>query len=88
MKALWTYTLARLGVFLATYAALWGIGWAFIERGTLTNLVVLFAAMVISSIISLYVLAGLRQQLADDIAARAENLNRRIEESRRAEDVD
>jgi hypothetical protein len=88
MKAFWTYTAARLGVFAACYAVLWGIGRLFLELDELTNLLVLLLALVISSVISIFALAGLREQLAGNVQARAERMTERIEESRRAEDVD
>ncbi|EFQ82258.1 hypothetical protein HMPREF0063_12623 [Aeromicrobium marinum DSM 15272] len=88
MKALWTYTLARLGIFVLTYAVVWAVCWTWVERSELTNLVILFVSLVISAIISIRALSGLRENLAADIARKAEQVNSRIEESRRAEDVD
>ena len=44
--------------------------------------------MILSSVISIFVLAGLRERLAVQIQERAERMTARIEESRRAEDVD
>lgn len=88
MKALWTYTLARLGVFALTYAVFWGVGQSFLEFGSLTNLLVLLAAMIVSSIISIFALSDLREKLAVQVQERAERMNERVEESRRAEDVD
>lgn len=90
MKAFWTYTLARLGIFVATYAvlALLAFGTGMFEFSELTNLLVLIVALVISSVISLFALAGLRNRFAEHVQARAERMTERIEESRRAEDVD
>lgn len=88
MSVLAKFTLARLGIFIATYALLWGVGQFFLEFGSLTNLLVLLTALVISSIVSIYVLADLRNELASRVQERAERMNARVEESRRAEDVD
>ncbi len=88
MSVLAKFTLARLGIFLVTYVLLWGVGQFFLEWGTITNLVVLVTALVISSIVSIFALAGMRAQLASQVQGRAERMNRKVEESRRAEDVD
>lgn len=88
MKAFWRYTLARLSVLAVTYLLLWGGGQFFLEFDELTNLLVLLAAMIISSIISIFLLAGMREDLAANVQQRAERMSSRIEESRSAEDVD
>ncbi|ALX03777.1 MULTISPECIES: DUF4229 domain-containing protein [Aeromicrobium] len=88
MKAFWRYTLARLSVLAVTYLLLWGIGRTFLEFDELTNLLVLLAAMIISSVISIFLLAGMREQVALQLQERAERMTSRIEESRSAEDVD
>lgn len=88
MKAFWRYTLARLSVLAVTYLLLWGIGQTFLEFDELTNLLVLLAAMIISSIVSVFLLAGMREQVALQLQERAERMSTRIEESRSAEDVD
>ncbi|MEH3068396.1 MULTISPECIES: DUF4229 domain-containing protein [unclassified Aeromicrobium] len=88
MKAFWRYTLARLSVLAVTYLLLWGVGRTFLEFDELTNLLVLLAAMIISSVISIFLLAGMREQVALQLQERAERMTSRIEESRSAEDVD
>lgn len=88
MSLLAKFTLARLGIFLVTYVLMWGVGQFFLEWGTLTNLVILLLALFVSSIASLFLLADMRAQLAQRIQGRAERMNERVEESRRAEDVD
>jgi biotin transporter BioY len=88
MKEFWRYTLARLSVLAVTYLVLWAVGQTFLEFDQLTNLLVLLAAMIISSIISIFLLAGMREQVALRLQERAERMTTRIEESRRAEDVD
>jgi len=88
MKAFWTYTLARIGVFAVTYGVVWLIASIFLESTAVENLFVLLIALVGSSIISVFALSGLRNKLANNIQERATRMTERIEESRRAEDVD
>ncbi|MFT4189717.1 MAG: DUF4229 domain-containing protein [Aeromicrobium sp.] len=90
MSPFWSYTLARLGLFAVTYAvfalAVFGLG--LMEFGDTTNLLVLFLALVVSSVVSFFTLARQREALALRLQERAEKVQARIEESRRAEDVD
>lgn len=88
MKAFWTYTLARFAVFGVTLVVVWLIGSIWFESGTLTNMVILFIALIVSSVVSIFLLAGLRDKLAMNIQERASRMTERLEESRRAEDVD
>lgn len=88
MSLLAKFTLARVGIFLVTYVLMWGVGQFFLEWGTLTNLVILLLALFVSSIASIFLLADMRAQLAQRVQGRAERMNERVEESRRAEDVD
>ncbi|MFT4299232.1 MAG: DUF4229 domain-containing protein [Aeromicrobium sp.] len=90
MSPFWKYTLARLGLLAATYAVLAGVGFGFglAEFSELTNLIVLLVAMIVSSALSFFLLAGLREAFAVQVQQRAEKISERIEESRRAEDVD
>lgn len=87
MKAFWIYTLARFGVLAATYVAVWAIASIWFDP-TFANLFVLLVAFVVSSLISYFALARLRDGLAIHLSDRAGRLSQRIEESRRAEDVD
>ena len=88
MKAFWTYTLARIAVFAVTYAVVWLVARIFLESTAVENLFVLLIALVGSSAISIFALAGLRDKLAQNVQERAARMTERIEESRRAEDVD
>ena len=88
MKAFWTYTLARFAVFGGCWAILWVVGQFIFEMSTLSNFVILVAAMLLSAVISAFALAGLRNNLALNIEQRATRMTERLEESRRAEDVD
>jgi uncharacterized membrane protein len=94
MKAFWTYTLARIAVFVGIYAVTWGIASLIYDVSfddlfaTNVGLVVLLIAAVLSSVISIVALGGLRDRLATNIEQRATRIADRIEESRSAEDVD
>ena len=87
MKAFWIYTLARFGVLAATYLVVWGIASIWFDPA-FANLFVLLIAFVVSSLISFFALARLRNNLATHLEDRAGRITQRIEESRRAEDVD
>ncbi|HPU12657.1 MAG TPA: DUF4229 domain-containing protein [Aeromicrobium sp.] len=83
------YTIARLGVFLATWVVLLGLVNLFVkDGGAILNAGVLLVAVLVSSVISLFALSKMRNQVAEKLAHRASAINDRIEESRRAEDVD
>ncbi|MGA8852399.1 MAG: DUF4229 domain-containing protein [Aeromicrobium sp.] len=88
MKAFWRYTLARFAVFGVCWAVLWSLGWLVFEMSPLSNLLILLAAMLLSAVLSAFLLAGLRNELAMNIEQRAARMTERLEESRRAEDVD
>jgi CHASE1-domain containing sensor protein len=88
MKAFWTYTLARFALFAATFGVVWLIASIWVDWGNLTTLLVLFISLVLSSVISIFALAGLRDKLAQSVQERAARMTQRIEESRNAEDVD
>ena len=87
MKAFWIYTLARFGVLAATYLVVWGFASIWFDPA-FANLFVLLIAFVVSSLISFFALAHLRNNLATNISDRAGRISERIEKSRRAEDVD
>ncbi|MET0930583.1 MAG: DUF4229 domain-containing protein [Aeromicrobium sp.] len=88
MKAFWTYTLARLAVFAVCLAIVWFALPIWFERTEIVNIFALLIAMVISSVISVFLLSGLRDNLAENVHQRATRMTERLEESRRAEDID
>jgi len=88
VKSLAVYTLARLGLLLATFAVVWGVGRLFVAQ-TVTNLfAAAFIALIVSSVASVFLLRGLRDALARDVAARADRMSRRFEAARAGEDTD
>nr|MCW2727282.1 hypothetical protein [Aeromicrobium sp.] len=88
MKAFWTYTLARLAVFGVCFVIVWGLAQIWLDSTTIVNIWVLLIALVLSSVISVFLLGGLRNRLAMNVHDRAARMSARIEESRRAEDID
>ncbi|MEO6471305.1 MAG: DUF4229 domain-containing protein [Aeromicrobium sp.] len=88
MKPFLTYTLARLGLFVAAYALVWGVSSFWLDFSSITNLWVMLIALVVSAIASIILLGRLRDNLASNVHERASRMSQRIEESRSAEDVD
>jgi hypothetical protein len=87
MRAFWIYSLARAGVLAVTYVVVWGLASIWFDPGPANWLVVL-VSLVVSALISMFALARLRNDFAVHLSERAGRLTERIEESRRAEDVD
>ncbi len=85
MKQFVVYTLARLGLFVASAAILIGV---FQLLGYSNLLLPLVLAAVVSGIASYYLLQGPRQDFAARVDARARAASRRFEESRAKEDQD
>jgi hypothetical protein len=82
------YTLARLGLFVASYAVVAGI-WLLATGGSRIPIFLpLLIAMVISAIASVYLLKGPRHRFALRVDDRAQRMATKIEESRSKEDVD
>jgi hypothetical protein len=88
VSAFWKYTLARLGLFVACFAVVFVVLSMFFKVDDTMTLFAALGALIVSAIISLIALRGLRDELARQVADRAAGVTRRIEESRRAEDVD
>lgn len=88
MKAFLTYTAARIALFAVTFGIVWGIASIFFESGNTFNLLVLLVSLILSSVASIFLLADLRNKLALNVQQRAERMTERLEESRRAEDID
>ena len=87
VKPFLIYTALRLGLFLVTYTVLGGIWFlAFGESGVL--LLPFLAAVIISALLSLKLLAPQRERFAAVVQARAERTSRKFEERKAREDVD
>jgi hypothetical protein len=85
VKEFVVYTLMRLGLFLATFAVI-AVVWVLVFGKEGLLLVPFLAAVVISSVLSLKLLAPQRERFAAVVEARAQRATRRFEENRSRED--
>lgn len=83
MKNFAVYTLLRLLLFAACFGVLW-----LPLHTRLAIFPILLIALLLSSILAIFVLRGARDRLAGTVAERADRMSARIEQSRRAEDED
>ena len=88
MKEFAIYTLARIGLFVATYAVIAGVYMLLAGTDHVPVLWPLLAAAVISAVASLYLLKGPRARFAARVDARARAAAQRFEEARAKEDRD
>ena len=88
LKSFVVYTAARAGLFAACYGLIWLIFGQWIEWDSISALWTALIAMVISSIIALATLQGMRSNLSAEIAARAERAKAAHEARTKAEDDD
>ena len=80
------YTLARLGLFVASYALVVGV-YLLVTGGDRVPLIWPFlVAVVISAVASFYLLRGMRERFALVVEARANRASRKFEEMRAKED--
>ena len=86
MKEFGIYTLARVGLFVASYAVIGGI-YAFFT-GSMIGIVPFLLAVVVSAVASYYLLSGLRQRFALKVEERAGRISSKLEEARSREDQD
>ena len=86
MKEFAVYTLARIGLFVASFAVIAGV-WALVSRSTSVPwLWPLLLAAVASALASYHWLRGPRERLAARVDSRATTMARRFEEYRAKED--
>jgi hypothetical protein len=85
VKAFVIYTLLRLLLFVITYAVVASI-WALVFGRSGLLLVPFLAAIIISSLLSLRLLAPQRERFAAVVEARAQRATRKFEEIRARED--
>ncbi len=86
MKEFLVYTLSRLGLFVASYAVIIGIYLVVSGAGTVPTIWPFLAAIVLSSIGSVYLLRGQRERFAAVVERRAKGASRRFEQARSRED--
>jgi membrane glycosyltransferase len=82
------YTLARLGVFAATFGIVWLIAQFWLDWNLTTGLWTALVALAVSAPTSFIVLSGLRNRTAVEISERASRARAAFEQRRSAEDVD
>lgn len=85
MKEFATYTVLRLLLFVATYAVLAGLWVAVFGKGGIL-LVPFLGAIIISSLMSLKLLAPQRERFAAVVEARATRATRKFDEIKARED--
>lgn len=86
MKEFALYTLARLGLFVASYGVIVGVYVLVTDDTQLPLFWPFLLAIVVSSIASVYLLKGLRHRFALVVGRRADAATRRIEQARSKED--
>ena len=88
MKDFAIYTLARIGLFVASFAVIAGIWMLVTGSDSVPVFWPLLLAAVASAVASYYLLQGPRSRFAARVDARASTMARRLEESRAKEDRD
>ncbi|HET7387756.1 MAG TPA: DUF4229 domain-containing protein [Nocardioidaceae bacterium] len=88
MKEFAVYTAARLGIFVAAYAIVWGLFALATGSLTVAPLWPFLAAIVISAIASVYLLKGPRARFAAKVEERAARTTAALEKARAREDQD
>jgi hypothetical protein len=86
VKEFWVYTLMRLGLFVGTFAIVFGV-W-FLVSGDVPVLWVIVIAFVVSGVGSYYLLERQREAFAAKVEGRAAKAAQRLEEQRAKEDAD
>ena len=85
MKDFLVYTVARIGLLVASFLVIGGLFRAF---GSSNILLILVLAAIVSAAASYYLLQGPRARLAARVDSRASRAVRKFEESRAKEDQD
>ena len=85
MKAFWKYTLARLVLFAAAYVALWAISDAVRPQPVPF---ILIAAFIVSGVISIFALRGMRAEVTAELSARRGRDARDAQVNGDADDLD
>lgn len=86
VKDFWIYTLMRLGLFVGSFAIVFGLWFLIADEVPVFWAVLL--AFVISGVASYFVLARQRQKFAVKVEQRAQRVTSRFEEQRSKEDSD
>ena len=86
MKEFWIYTLMRLGLFVGSFAIVFGV-W-FVATGDVPVVWVVVIAFLVSGVASYFLLERQREQFAVKVEGRAAKVTQKIDEQRAKEDVD
>ncbi len=86
MRPLIMYTIARVWLFIITFALLWVVCARWLQWNQQTVLGLVLASLLLSGVASMWLLRGLRAQLSASVQARARKVGATLEASRRAED--
>jgi uncharacterized membrane protein len=86
VKEFWVYTLMRLGLFLGSFAIVFGI-W-FLVTGDVPVIWVVVIAFAVSGVGSYYLLERQREQFAIKVEGRAAKVSQKLEAQRAKEDAD
>lgn len=86
MSALVRYTLARLGLFVASFGLVWAVGSPWLVWDESSVLWTVLLALVVSAAASLALLGRLRDELAEHVQRRAHRAVTAMDRSRRSED--
>ena len=88
MKSFLLYTVARFGLFAGAFGLIWlAVGW-FLPWTARNIAWTGILALVLSAIASIFLLRGLRDDLARTVRSRADEVSARLERARAKEDVD
>ncbi len=85
MKAFWKYTLARIVLFAAVYVALWAITAAVRPQPVPF---ILIAAFIVSGVISIFALRGMRAEVTEELSDRRGRASRDVTTNRDVDDLD
>ena len=88
MKAFWKYTLARVGLFLVTYIVIWAATNAVRPGQPMLDPFILLAAIIVSGALSIFLLRGMREEVATQVTKRTGRTTRDVQSNRDADDLD
>lgn len=88
MNAFVKYSIARLLVLAGSVLLVWLATFWWLEIGSGYWWFVLIVALLLSAVVSVFLLSGLRNQVVSKMEQRGAQLKDRFEESRSAEDID
>jgi uncharacterized membrane protein len=85
VKEFWVYTLLRVGLFIGSFAIVFGIWFIFDDVPVLWVVVIAF---IVSGVGSYFILERQREEFAAKVESRAAKASQKFEEQRSKEDAD